>query len=176
MNRSAKSPCPVNPTVSILLLLTLALLSAGCTEDNPVDGADPYGELLETVGCKAAKGSADALLASGEECLQWDLRAGVLNLTHVNAAFNCCPESLAAEVLIDGQSITVIEEEFFGTNGECDCICLFDLHIAIYDLAPDVYTVSVSGPYSPEPLDTTIDLVAQPTGSYCEDREVYPWL
>jgi hypothetical protein len=176
MSRSAKRSCTLSRILTVLLLLIPALLSTGCTEDNPALAEDAYGALLESVGCKTAEGDMEAQLASGEECLEWDLNGRVLSLTHVDAAFNCCPESLTAEVLIDGSSITVIEGEVFDDGGECDCICLFDLHIAVYDLTPDVYTVSVSGPYSPEPLDTTIDLVAQPTGRYCEDREVYPWI
>ena len=173
MSRSTKRLSPIHLTLPLLALLVPVLLSTGCSEENPVAADDAYGVLLESVGCKMAEGDMEAQLASGQECLEWDLHAGVLSLKHVDAAFNCCPETISAEVLIDGSSITVIEEE---SGGECDCQCLFDLAIAIYDLEPGVYTVSISGPYSPEPLDTTIDLIAEPAGSYCEDREVYPWV
>jgi hypothetical protein len=176
MSRSAERPSPIHRTLPLLALVVPALLASGCSEENPAGADDAYGVLLESVGCKTAEGNMDAQLASGEECLEWALHAGVLSMKHVDAAFNCCPESLSAEVLIDGSLITVIEDEDFDGGSPCDCICLFDLHIAVYDLAPGVYTISLSGPYSPEPLDTTIDLAAQPTGRYCEDRESYPWL
>jgi hypothetical protein len=58
-------------------------------------------------------------------------------------------------------------------HGPADCECLYDLDIQVNDLPPGTYGIKLSG--SLGGLDVHVDLVAEPSGSYCEPRDRYPW-
>jgi hypothetical protein len=172
MSRFDEKPGPIYVA---LVILIVAFPLAGCSKSTPIDSAETYGELLGSHGCKLDEGNTLAAVSSNEECLEWDLQAGVLSLTHVNSAFNCCIDFVTAEVLIEGNSITVIEQERLEQGQGCLCRCLYDLDLVVYDPPAGQYFLSLSGPYSPSPLDLSIDLVGQPSGRYCVDRDPYPW-
>lgn len=175
MIRSDAQPASIRLVPAALLLVAAVLSPFGCDEDSPTDDPDVYGELIGSQGCKQLGKSAFPAASSDEECLEWDLQADILAIRHVNAAFNCCVDDLSADVVVAGSSITVVETETLENGLGCDCLCLYDLDYLVHNPPPGVYSISVTGPYSPEPLDTTIDLVGQPTGVYCEDRDEYPW-
>jgi hypothetical protein len=98
--------------------------------------------------------------------------AGALDLTHLNAILNCCPQ---ATLTVDMQADTIyIYEE---DDGLCDCYCLFDLEYRILNLPPGTYRIVVSEAVfvGGEPIDFWVDLVANPTGMECVPRVNYPW-
>ena len=136
----------------------------------------PTGSLVSFSGCKDWRDTGGwTQTPSNQDCIEYEyLGGGLLLLNHVNTAFNCCPE-FEAGIEVEGNSITVTEDEI---SGDCDCICLFDLHYEIIDLHPGVYDVTVHQEYlhgDDEPLDFTMDLQASPSGMHCVERDHYPW-
>ena len=97
----------------------------------------------------------------------------VLQLKHINAVFNCCPDSVGGDVQIDGHAITISEAEVL--TMPCDCICPFDVDYEITNLPPGMYTIRVNEVYTHQGmqlLEFTVDLSKATTGSYCVDREL----
>jgi hypothetical protein len=138
----------------------------------------PVGVLVSRTDCH---GEALALSADGVptdmSCIEWRYGADeVLALTHVNAAFNCCPGEITADITIANGTITIVEHE---EQSLCDCSCLYDLHFEITGLESGTYAVRIVEPYvRPEDkrLEFSIDLAANPAGAACAYRANYPWL
>jgi hypothetical protein len=109
------------------------------------------------------------------DCLQWQYDGqSLLQLRHVNAGFNCCPE-LAFDIQVEDNTITIEEIEILGG---CHCLCLFDLDFEISNLPPGIYTFRVTEPYAQpddEPLTFMVDFVSSPSGMHCVPRDHYPW-
>lgn len=102
---------------------------------------------------------------------------GSVVLTHLNAAFNCCPSKIDALVEINGSTIIVREEETFGA-GICECNCLYDLEIELSNIDPKMYTVEIIEPYVTtydDPIEIDIDFSATTEGAYSFKRNSYPW-
>ena len=115
--------------------------------------------------------------ASNEGCLeyQYDANTGTLLLTHVNAAFNCCPSNIQAQVTIAPSQIDITESE---SAGGCRCLCLYDLSYEIQNLIPNTYTISLTEPNLPKTdpkLTFTLDLITNSIGRLCFPRSAYPW-
>jgi hypothetical protein len=110
------------------------------------------------------------------DCVEWwHVGGNVLHLRHVNAGFNCCPV-IDADIRVEGAAITVEEIEI---EGNCDCLCLFDVEYEIHGLASGVYHVVFVEPYRPvdDPvLEFDLDLLSFPSGSHCVERSQYPWV
>jgi hypothetical protein len=149
----------------------------------PWDLPAPTGVLVAYGTCKNSMGllsdpapNLDSPSLS-EGCLeyQYEANSGTLLLTHVNAAFNCCPPIIQGEVTIADRQINIIEWE---PGGMCFCLCLYDLSFEIHNLIPGTYTIDVSEPLLPlnDPrLTVTLDLATNPTGRVCLPRSSYPW-
>ncbi len=135
----------------------------------------PGGGITGHTGCKNMLKSPDTLFTL--DCIQYEYNGtGTLILTHVNAAFNCCPAEIVADIEIRGDTILITEGETFDI-GPCYCLCLFDVYMTITGLTPGEYTIIINGMYleGRPPLNTTVDLVTEPTGVYCLERDIYPW-
>lgn len=142
-------------------------------------GSSGTGELESYGTCKdfgISKTSSET--PPSQDCIQYEYDGtGTLLLKHVNAGFNCCPTELLADITIENGVITIDEREDL-TGGGCYCLCLFDLDYRISDLPPALYRIVVKGMYlneGDEPLDFMVDLVNSPSGSYCVERDHYPW-
>jgi hypothetical protein len=136
----------------------------------------PGGGMTGHSGCKGPYKNPDTLSL---DCIQYEYDGmGTLNLTHINGAFNCCPEEILVDINVQGNTIYISEDETFGPEGACACLCLFDVYITITGLMPGTYTIIVDGMYlyAMPPLNTTVDLVAQPSGEFCLERDDYPWV
>ncbi len=170
---------------SVLLVMLVAFLIVGIScSDESTDPPQPGGGADLTVtnftDCKSSVGK----IADGhsiQECIEWQYTDGVLSIHHVNAGFNCCVTALLAGFDKDGNQITIAETEDLEYGG-CSCLCLYDIDYRISYLAADEYTFTVSGPYmgttaTPESdyLTFSIDLTSDSSGSYCVDRDHYPW-
>lgn len=109
------------------------------------------------------------------DCIEWVYGNNKkLHIHHGNAGFNCCPE-IAKMLKVQGDSIIVTEIEI---SGDCRCTCLLDMYYTISLLQPGVYHFKVIEPYvgnNEEQLEFTLDLINEPTGSYCVERDFYPW-
>ncbi|MFQ6007956.1 MAG: dockerin type I repeat-containing protein [Candidatus Zixiibacteriota bacterium] len=171
------------------------LLAADCDADGLVNVADltylvaylfrggpepcsvPTGSLVDYTGCKSFQKDS---IPPNLDCILYEYDgAGVLLLKHINAAFNCCPSSIDADITIEGGLITIDESESFDTLGPCYCLCLFDVDIEIVNLPHGQYTIMVNELYlqaGDDTLEFTISLTSSPdSGSYCVTRDHYPW-
>ncbi len=160
------------------LLLVACLLLYACSEQssesNPVE--DPLGRVISTTGCKSFQNPTDASGAA-QSCVlyRYDEERQLLELTHENAAFNCCPEEIGADISIDGGLIVISEWE---RDALCDCNCLYDVEMVIEQLQPGAYTIAFEEPYrttEDTELRFAVDVAAEPSGRICVPRTHYPW-
>ena len=68
-----------------------------------------------------------------------------LLLRHVNAAFNCCPGEITAEISISNDTITIVERE---SQPGCHCLCLYDLEYRFENIEAGTYTIIFIEPYT----------------------------
>jgi len=172
----------ISVVVAVVVGLIYIVSFSGCKQNTDV-GTIPNGTLVKHSDCKLTQGArgdrqaADTSYSPGEDCIQYSYDGiGRLTLKHINAAFNCCPGSLDAELAVGKSTITVFEKE--QTQG-CYCLCLYDLDYQIDCLTPGVYTIRVVEPYVQGPeknLEFTIELKDSfSSGSICVPRSDYPW-
>jgi hypothetical protein len=159
-----------------LLALVLAACSSGTEPDQT---ASPVGELAKATGCKAFTASTGGFtVPSEQDCIEYEYDGeSILQLRHVNAGFNCCPDTLTAVFHIQVGSIIIDEAERLDSGG-CHCLCLYDLDYEIRDLPPGEYAIRVNQPYlwaGADILEFTVDLTDEPSGFHCIERDRYPW-
>jgi hypothetical protein len=161
-------------SVSDVVYLISYLFKGGPEPDCP-----PTGILTNYIGCKRIpKVSATDSISPDQDCLEYYYDGeGVLELKHINAGFNCCPDELLADISVEGNVITIEERE--SLSNPCHCLCLFDLDLRIINLEPGEYVISVIEPYvfmDEERINFTINLSLSPSsGIYCVKRSTYPW-
>ena len=100
---------------------------------------------------------------------------GRLELTHINAGFNCCPGNISSIIDINNNTIIITEQE---ETADCNCNCLFDIQIKITDLIPAIYNITINESYlheGNEIIEFTLDIDTQTTGLICFSRNGYPW-
>ena len=111
----------------LFALIAILLFGAGCKKETSNESLRIKD--FSYLGCKETK----SLRASfhGEESIEYKAVAdGYLHIKHVNALFNCCPDTIKADVNMENNIVTIVESE---TNPICDCICDYDLE---YTLGP----------------------------------------
>ena len=116
--------------------------------------------------------------SDNETCVvySYDMDTEQLTFTHVNAAFNCCPDDFKADFVIDGHTITVTEDEVL--VDPCLCLCLYDVDYLMTGLAPGVYDLVINEKYTADgpPLRVRIYLTESVTDeTVCIPRDGYPW-
>jgi hypothetical protein len=152
-----------------VLLLAVVSLGSGCATSDIAGAmpAAPTGHLVSVEGCKVSYvDNRHGHVPCDKECIQWTYERGTLTLKHANAAFNCCCD-IDAGVLVEGDTISIEERDIGGHP--CECCCLFDLTYEIQNIPPGLYWL----PYLSDVIQ--IDLRRSPRGSYCMDRDHYPW-
>jgi hypothetical protein len=158
-------------------IIALFFLAASCTDETTSESKDLQlsVQLKSDSGCKHLKSSAINTSAS-ESCLEYSFNQETekLTLKHINAGFNCCPESLWCTVVYRNDSIIVQEHE---KHMGCKCNCLYDLDIEINGVEAGSYKFRLLEPYlgTQMPLTFTFDLKTKPQGSFCVSRSNYPW-
>lgn len=168
-----------NGVVNILDITFLVsyLYKGGPAPECPPDSL-PAGTLVDHSGCITSD-DRGAWVPNTVECVEYLYDGiGTLQLTHTNALFNCCFDSLTADIDIGDNIIDIVEHEHpFG--GMCDCICLYDINYEILNLPPAVYTIRVSNVYmenygNGEIIEFTVDLTQSLSGIYCIERPYLP--
>ncbi len=115
-------------------------------------------------------------IPSSQSCVEFvfDQEARKLSLKHLNAGFNCCPESLWCTVTYRNDTILVQELE---KHVGCKCNCLYDLDIEIAGVESGKYQLRFIEPYlgTQQSLIGFLDLRTKTQGSFCAARTNYPW-
>ncbi|SLM29162.1 exported hypothetical protein [Desulfamplus magnetovallimortis] len=136
----------------------------------PIEQEVCCGDLVAYSTCKTLEQSDSEQTPNNMECIDYTYNDNTLYLKHVNAAFNCCPEELSANITIDGSDINITENEI---DGLCDCLCLYDMDYRINGLLPGEYNIHIKGSY--EEMIETINLSEAVSNEFCVERNSYPW-
>jgi len=137
---------------------------------NEIHPVGTVGFMTNSFGCKNDTRSRDSDL----DCIQYEFENNKLNISHINAGFNCCP-IFYSDLNVNNNIITIVEVE---VEGNCRCLCLFDLDFVVFNLEPGEYTFKFIEPYvdaTDEKIEFTVNLSSEPTGSFCVKRNYYPW-
>ncbi|MBI9065991.1 MAG: hypothetical protein JEZ09_01785 [Salinivirgaceae bacterium] len=131
-------------------------------------------ELTSVTECK--ENNLKDAFSSTEACINYTYNVATkeLSLSHVNAAFNCCPDSIMVSLNFSGDTIKVTEAENFG---ECDCSCLYDISINLSNVEQKSWFITFDEQYigNNTTLDGTMDLIHSTDSIFCVLREGYPW-
>lgn len=135
------------------------------------------GKISSISDCKLEKSSQQSNIDSlNQSCVQYNYNteSRILNVKHINAIFNCCPEKINCEFSLKNDTIVITESE---TDGNCDCMCLYDIETEISELKAGSYIIKVAEPYlgNQTPIIFPVILTQQPSGEYCVERTNYPF-
>ena len=132
------------------------------------------GQLIKHTSCKDNFKSASEITSDSLSCIDYYFDQNKLSLKHINAGFNCCPESLWCTISVKNDTIIVQE---FEKSALCRCNCLYDLDIQVTGIAEKKYILKFVEPYcgEQEKLIFEIDLKEETEGLFCVIRKQYPW-
>lgn len=134
------------------------------------------GKIVSHSDCKSSKSDTAFITADSLSCADYsfDGSTNKLFIKHINAGFNCCPDSLYCDVTISND--TIIIQEFEGKQ-QCNCNCLYDLDIEIEGVGSQKYQIKFIEPYcgNQEQIIFGVDFSAQKEGIYCVTRNHNPW-
>ena len=157
---------------TLLCFLGAALLLAACNKE----ALKPDLQSLNASDCKDfALKSADSI-SKTQDCLDYAWNDNVLTISRVNAAFNCCPERISADLIVAGDTLIITERE---KSSLCDCNCLYDLDYSITGVRKDKWIIQVVEPYVQSPdqemIVFEVDFAKVKEGRVCVERTGYPW-
>jgi hypothetical protein len=165
---------------SIFVILILGFLSFTiytCEDTKENESLTLNGAVIDHSDCKSFKSTFDdSETPDSLTCVKYsyDPVNNTLSLQHINAGFNCCPESLYCSVKLVNDTILIQE---FEKNALCNCCCLFDLNIELEGVDIGMYTIKFIEPYcyEEEELIFLVNFGYQNSGSFCLVRHFYPW-
>ena len=164
---------------SILLAFSISIIVYGCKSNIENNNQTILtGKLESYTFCKSGIESVNGYTFTSDtlSCINFSFDGlnKKLTIKHLNAGFNCCPDSLFCNFRFSND--TIIVQEFEKSNN-CKCSCLYDLDIEIYGVIAKKYQIRIIEPYSGEweKINIGIDLAQDKNGSFCVSRRHYPW-
>jgi hypothetical protein len=165
-------------TVFSLLASLIFLLLPGCSKNEPAPL--PGNVLAFLKGHSPCHFKKSAVTASKSDyfrsCVAYSYveQDKHLRITHINAGFNCCPDSITATITQSGDTIFISEQE---QSSACDCNCLYDLEYEFLRVEAKTWVIRFNEPYAGdmEKLYVKIDLIEKTQDTICVSRESYPW-
>lgn len=158
-------------------ILVFLLLLASCENGNQ-EPLDFSGKVISRSDCKhnVRSTTVAAAIADSISCVEYafDASTNKLFLKHINAAFNCCIDSLYCHASLNSDTILVEEIE---NSLQCKCNCLYDLTIELNGVEAKEYYVRFIEPLIGDQTELIfkIDLSKDSVGSYSVTRKHYPW-
>ncbi len=160
----------------ILVYSLLVVLAPGCKkDDNPSENVEFSGALIKHTECKDLEfTSVREYTPDTLSCVEYAFDNNKLMLKHINAGFNCCPDSLYVNTFLNGDTIVIEEYE---TSALCDCNCLYDLDIELTGLEAKKYHIRFVEPYviNEAKIFFDMDLENDVKDKFCVIRKRYPW-
>jgi len=163
--------------ITIPIILVMGLFIISCDKESP-DPLALSGNMVSHSACKneLKSSSLDSSTPDSISCIaySYDVLAHKLSIQHVNAGFNCCPESLYCDIALHGDTILIREYE---SAAQCHCNCLYDLDMDVTGVDAKKYNVRFIEPDAgdQEQILFSIDLEIEWEGSFCVIRKQYPW-
>ncbi len=164
---------------STLTIVLTSMFFLSCeNETDKGQQIDFVGELISASTCKneLKSASVDEDVPDSLSCIEYlyDDENKKLSIKHINAGFNCCPDSLYCTISLKLDTIIIKE---FEKIPQCNCNCLYDLDIVVNGVDKKIYQIKLIEPYSDEQaeLKFEIDLNIGNEGSFCVTRKNYPW-
>lgn len=162
---------------SLSVIFLSAILIYSCEKDSSSKKLlHIEGELISKSECKSYLKIAQAPTPDSLSCIEYsyDESTNKLTLIHINAGFNCCPDSVYCNVTSSADTIIINEVE---QGGLCNCDCIYDLNIEVKGVDAKIYVIKLIEPYAQdmEKLNDEIDLTQNKIGSFCVTRNEYPW-
>ena len=118
-------------TYSLLTVSLIGLMIFSCEKNNDNDKQLKItGQLISNSTCKNGLKSSSQNVETPDSlsCVDYsfDKEKNKLTLKHINAGFNCCPDSLYCKIELKSDTILIQE---FEKVADCRCNCLYDLDI-----------------------------------------------
>ena len=164
---------------NLIFLITVSIFLLTSCENNETSEKQfsLTGKLISNSDCKNLKSANEAdYTPDSLSCIDYsfDSKNNILTIQHVNAGFNCCPDSLYCNATLKNDTIIVQE---FETGGLCNCNCLYDLQIELNGVDSKKYQVKFIEPYAGENKEILFEMDLENTneGNYCVIRKQYPW-
>lgn len=171
---------------AIFLTFIGIFLTQSCTNKTEKDPVctDPFafekaGRLINHTECKNTGGIIETFTSKTDECITFIYYANynILQLSHINAGFNCCPKKISASYKFTNDTVKIFEKQ---AEAGCKCECLYDVNYELRNLSPGVYHIEIFGPLTdgknkPQ-LAFDIDIVKHADSTFCMYRGFYPWM
>lgn len=156
----------------------IVLITISCEKENEKVKNNQLvfsGQLINNSTCKK-KTSNETNTSDTLSCVEYtfDNINNKLVLKHINTGFNCCPDSLYVQTLLNGDTIIIQEYE---ANAPCNCNCLYDLEIELNGIEAKKYQIKFIEPYAIDQQEIifNLDLKTNIEGEFCVTRKRYPW-
>lgn len=161
-----------------LVVLAAAFFCYNCSDDGDSVSRNTSGRIVSTDGCKYL--DTEQLFKSNfapthQDCINYEYDSTkTLTITHINAAFNCCPSDITADIAFEGNTITITEHE---ADSLCNCTCLYDVKYQFDNVEEGYYTIVINGLYlgDTSPVTAEFDLTSSYENTFCTERNFYPW-
>lgn len=155
------------------LALLLIIVGSCSTESENSESMNLRINILGNPQCNHSKSVQTSV---SQSCVEYafDRDNGKLILRHLNAPFNCCPDSLWCTVILKNDTIIIQE---FEKNKGCKCDCLYDLDLEVEGIEPGKYQMQLIEPYVEElnEICFEMDLLNHKQGFHCVTRTQYPY-
>lgn len=168
---------------SLFTALLIGLVIYSCEENKDKGDGDAKksvitGQLVSNSPCKDDLFLKSQIVVAPDSISRveysFDNNTNKLIMKHINAGFNCCPDSLYCKIELKGDTILIQE---FEKEAGCKCNCLYDMDIEINGVGMNQYQVKFVEPYAGEmdKIEFEIDLANAANGSFSVIRKRYPW-
>ena len=162
----------------LLIFFGCLIFLQSCTDNKTTNpSSNPSGKYLTISVCDSSKiFKQDKIQSKLQDCVELDYSNNSLNIKHLNAVFNCCPDSLHLITIDIKNNIITIDET--KTFGKCFCDCLFEINYQITNLPKGEYKITfIENLFNSSggdlPLECTIDLKQADKANACMDRSSY---
>jgi hypothetical protein len=163
--------------LKVLFPAIFLLTFLGCEDDSPEPAGEFSCEVISQSDCITGQTIMPGNYASNETAVEYDYdrENGVLEFTHFNAGFNCCPGEIFTVAKMERDTIFIEEYE---SAAMCDCNCLYNIDFKAEGIDDKSYTIKFSEPYvyyEGDEITFSVDLKNKPAGKFTKPRYGYPW-